>query len=69
MTKQRKVVINKIKRKTDWRFSTYEIEKMFKKCNKNLDDTISALKLATWQTEFFNQHETKRRRSVNYGNP
>lgn len=60
MTSQRKVIINKIKRKTDWRYSTYEIEKMFKACGKDTHDTIEVLKLATWRTEFFKQQQAKK---------
>lgn len=59
MTAQRKVLIEKIKRKTDWRYSTLEIEKMFKVCGKNVQNTISVLKLATWRTEFFNQQKSR----------
>lgn len=65
MTAQRKVLINKIKRKTYWRYSTYEIEKMFKKCNKDVHDTIEVLKLATWRTEFFKQQQGKKESAHN----
>ena len=55
MTAQRKVLIEKIKRKTDWRYSTREVERMFKICDKNVQTTIDVLKLATWRDEFFKQ--------------
>lgn len=59
MTAQRKVLIEKIKRKTDWRYSTREVERMFKLCNKNVQSAIEVLRLATWRTEFFNQQKSR----------
>lgn len=58
MTATRKVIINKIKRKTDFRYSTREIERMYKECSKDTQTTIEVLRLATWRDEFFKQKKT-----------
>ena len=58
MTATRKVIINKIKRKTDFRYSTREIERMYKECGKDTQTTIEVLRLATWRDEFFKQKKT-----------
>lgn len=55
MTNTRKAIINKIKRKTDFRYTTREIERMYKECNKNTQTTIEVLRLASWRDDFFEQ--------------
>ena len=55
MTKTRKAIINKIKRKTDFRYTTREIEQMYKECGKDSQTTIEVLRLASWRDDFFEQ--------------